>query len=405
MAGIFAFLILLMNAFPVVVLAQPYVPNLGGETYQAPQMQAPDLQAPQWEMPNLEAPQWEVPNLEPPPGSPPVLESPNSTTPNLQPPAGNVPGLQTPNGTAPALGPPNSTVPNLENPGGTVPDLQAQGGAQPSQTPGIEAPSIQPPNSTPPALDGGSLESVPFGETVGYKAMELTFKDIFGGTLGYSAGLLESGTVTAGQGAGGYAHFLFQVGLKGLDISVQGSKWADLTGGALDIYGAKGAYDSYKFVSQLNPSSVLGGVNTQRSVTNGLQGAAGAANTVRVPGIVAGLNAGVAAIALPFDVYNTFTQFGQAYNPNLSQSQQNEKFVDGVGSLGSSLMDAGIIAAVIPGGQTVAAALVITGGVLWGGSRLVKWINKGTGGALEKGINWVREGIGNAVGWVKSIFS
>ncbi|TRY22285.1 hypothetical protein FOI68_22595 [Brevibacillus sp. LEMMJ03] len=238
-----------------------------------------------------------------------------------------------------------------------------------------------------------------------YKMLELSFKDVIGGTLSYSAGLLEGGTVTAGQGGAGYASFLFQLGLKGLDIGLQDTPYGNVTGIAVDGFGAKGAYDSYKFVTQLNGNSMFGGVNAQRSFSNGVQGVTGAAGAVRVPGIVTGLNVGVAAISLPFDMYNTFSQFRQAYDSRLGEDKQNEKFVDGIGSLGSTFMDAGIIASVIPGGQTVAVVLVVTGGVLWAGSRLVKWANKASGGALNRGISTVREGIGKAVGWMKSIFS
>lgn len=407
LAGIFALLILLVNVFPVVVLAQPYVPSLGGGTYQAPQLQAPDLQAPQRETPQLEAPRWEVPDLEPPPGSPPVLQTPQGDTPHLQPPAGSLPGLQAPSGTVPAWESPGGRVPALQPPGGSVPGLQAPDGSAPSPTPGAGVPGLQPPGSNPPSLNpnGGSPGSEPFGETLAYKMLELSFKDVIGGTLSYSAGLLEGGTVTAGQGGAGYASFLFQLGLKGLDIGLQDTPYGNLTGLALDGLGAKGAYDSYKFIVQRNTTSMLGGISAQRSISNSVQGVTGAAGAVRVPGIVTGLNVGVAAISLPFDMYNTVSQFRQAYDSRLGEDKQNEKFVDGIGSLGSTFMDAGIIASVIPGGQPIAVALVVTGGVLWAGSRLVKWSNKASGGALSKGISSVRKGIGKAIGWMKSIFS
>lgn len=406
LAGIFALLVLLMNAFPVVVLAQPYVPNLGGGAYQVPQLQAPD-----WETPQLEAPQWEVPDLEPPPVSPPVLETPNGEIPHLQPPAGSLPGLQAPNGTVPALETPDGRVPALQPPGGSVPDLQAPDGSSPSPTSGAEVPGLQPPSSNPPTLNpnGGSAGSEPFGETLAYKMLELSFKDVIGGTLSYSAGLLESGTVTAGQSGARYANFLFQLTLKGADIGLQDTPYGNLTGLALDGFGAKGAYDSYKFIAQQNANILANSVNANRSFSNAVQGVTGATVAVRVPAIVTGLNVGVAAISLPFDMFHTISQFDQAYDSRSGEEKQNEKFVDGIGSLGSTMIDAGIIASVIPGGQTVAAVLVVTGGVLWAGSRLVKWANKATGGALSKGISTVRKGIGEAVGkavgWMKSIFS
>ncbi|MDH4617363.1 hypothetical protein [Brevibacillus sp. AY1] len=385
LAGIFALFILLMQVFPMIVLAE-------GATLQAPSMQvphyqAPDLKAPDGKTPSLEGVQWEVPDLEPPPGSLPQLETPNYQAPDLQPSGGSMPSLQSPDSQAPGLTPPNGSGPVLQTPGGNG----STGGS--SNNGG--APQLQPPSLNP----NGNADDKPFGETLGYKMMELSFKDVVGDTLSYTADLLKEGEVSAGGGAGGYAKVLFTLGLKGLDIGLQGTDYENYTGGALDLLGAKGAYDGYKFVVQQSASSLAGGVNAQRSITNTVQGASGA---VRVPGIVSGLNAGVAAISLPFDAYNTYTSFGQAFDPKLSEDKQNEKFVDGVGSLGSTLMDAGIIASVIPGGQTVGTVLFVVGGVLWGGSKLVKWANKATGGAVTK---WIREKTSGAIGWVKSIFS
>lgn len=389
MASIFALFILLMQVFPMIVLAE--APTLQAPSMQVPQYQAPDLQAPDGKMPAMEGVQWEMPELEPPPGSIPGLETPNYQAPDLQQPGGSMPQLQVPGGQVPGLSPPNGSGPALQTPGGSGPGLQTPGGSGDSG--GV--PQLQ-----PPSLDSnGNTGSEPFGETLGYKLMELSLKDVVGDTLSYTADLLKEGEVSAGAGASGYANVLFTLGLKGLDIGLQGTGYENYTGGALDLLGAKGAYDGYKFVMQRGTTSLAGGLNAQRSITNTVQGASGA---VKLPGIVTGLNAGVAAISLPFDAYNTYTQFSQAFNPNLSADQQNEKFVDGVGGLGSTLMDAGIIASVIPGGQTVGTVLFVVGGVLWGGSKLAKWANKASGGAVTR---WIREKASGAVGWVKSIFS
>lgn len=386
LAGIFAFFILIMNLLPGTVLAATLpVPQLQAPNYQAPAYQAPNLQAPQWETPQLEAPQWENP----------PLEAPGWDTPNLQPPGGTPPQLQAPDGSVPALESPNGEVPQLQTPGGTLPQLQTPSGSMP----GLQTPNGSPPNLNPDPLSPPQPE--PFGETKGYDALKLTFKDVVGGTLGYSANLIEQGEVDLRGGAGGYGLFLLQLGVKGLDIGVKDTPWGNLTGLALDGFDGKGAYDAYQFILKQNPNALAGNVNAQRSFSNAAN-AANAANTVRVPGIVTGLNVGIAAISLPFDAYDMVTKFDQAFDPSLSEDKQNEKFVDGVGSLGSTLIDAGVIASVIPGGQAVAGVLVVSGVVLWGLSRLVKWSDKLSGGAVSRGI---REGVSKAVGWVKSIFA
>ena len=393
-AGIFAFIILLMNAFPVIVLAEGA--NLQPPTMQVPEYQAPDLQAPEWEIPKLDGVQWEVPQLEPPPGSVPQLEVPDWDTPQLQAPNGNTPQLQAPDSQAPALSAPNGSGPDLQAPGGSGSTTGSNGGGVPQLT--------------PPGLDPNTERPEPFGETLGYKAMELSFKDVIGDTLSYSADLLEQGQVSTGAGAGGYTKVLLTLGLKGMDISLQGSDYQNYTSGALDLMGAKGAYDNYKFVMQQGANTLAGGLNTQRSLTNGVQGAT---NAVRVPGLVTGLNVGVAAISLPFDAFNTYTSFSQINDPRLTPEQQGEKFLDGISNLGSTLMDGGVIASVIPGGQTVAVVLVTAGGVLWLGGKALKWIDKLADGKIGKwlkekttgAIDWAKDKVGDAIGWVKSIFS
>lgn len=338
--GTFAFFILLLHVLPGIVLAQ------------APSLPVPQLNAPNYKMPDLQAPQWETPQLEPP--------------------GGDIPQLR----------PPNSTIPSLQMPGTELPALEI---------PGSGVQKLDPAPLKPPSPE-------PFGETKGYDALKLSFKDVIGGTLGYSAALIEQGEVDLRTGGGKYGGFLLQLGLKGIDIGVKDTPWGNVTGLTLDGLDAKGIYDSYQFILKQNPNALAGNVNAQRSFSNAIN----AANTVRVPGIVSGLNVGIAAISLPFDVFDTVTKFDQAFDTSLSQDKQNEKFVDGVGSFGSTLIDAGIIASVIPGGQTVAGVLVVTGAVLWGLSRLVKWSDKLAGGAITRGI---REGVSKTVGWVKSIFA
>ncbi|QRG70431.1 hypothetical protein JNE38_03295 [Brevibacillus choshinensis] len=386
LAGTFAFFLLLLHCFPIIVMAESTlpVPNL-----QAPNYQPPDLQAPEWETPDLQAPEWETPKLESPQWDTPQLQAPNQGVPNLQAPNQGVPNLQAPNQGIPELNGPNWNIPELQ-----APNIQAPNG----QTPELQAPDRNVVPHQPADLSTDPQSPEPFSEKKEYDIMKLSIKDMMGGTLTYSADLIQQGEVDLRTGAGKYGFFLLQVGLKGVDIAAKDTPLGNVTSLTLDGLDAKGAYDSYRFVLQQNPLNTGANINTLGSFSN----AANAANQVRVPGLVAGLNVGVAAISLPFDTYETFSKFGQAFDSGLSEDKQNEKFVDGVGALGSTLMDAGVIASVIPGGQTVAGVLVITGGILWGVSKLVKWSDKLSKGAVSRGI---RDGIGKAVGWMKSIFS
>jgi hypothetical protein len=365
-AGIFALLILLMNVFPVVALARPYVPNLGGGTYDVPKLPVPDLQAPQWDVPKLEAPQWDVPKLEAPQWDVPQLDVPKLEAPRWDVPQLDVPKLEAPRWDVPDLQPRNGTIPTLKPPTIDVPDLRP--------------PNISVPDLTPHSLkqDGRSAKPQPFTETLAYKLAELSYKEIIGGTLNYSKELVERGTVTAGQAGASYGKVLFRVGVKGLDIALQDTPYSDLPGLTLDGLDAKGAYDSYKYVfKQINPP-------------------------LAAARVVAGLNVAVAFISLPFDGLNAASQLAQAYDPSLSEEERNEKFVDGIGNVGSSLMDVGVLLSAIPGGQAVAAAFFVTGAILWAGARLVKWYNKASGGALSKRISSVRKGIGKVLGWFSS---
>ncbi|MED4909197.1 hypothetical protein P9761_13320 [Brevibacillus centrosporus] len=380
LAGTFAFFLLLLQCFPVVVMAASSrlpVPDL-----QAPGYQPPDLQAPDWDTPNLEPPQWETPMLESPQWDTPKLQAPNQGVPNLQ--------------------APNQGIPELDGPDWNIPDLQAPHFKNPNvQVPDLQVPdrNVEPHQPTDLSTDPKAPE--PFSEKKEYDIMKLSIKDMMGGTMSYSADLIQQGEVDLRTGAGKYGFFLLQVGLKGVDIAAKDTPLGNVTSLTLDGLDGKAAYDSYRFVLQQNPLNTGANINTLGSFSNAAN-AANAANQVRVPGLVAGLNVGVAAISLPFDTYETFSKFGQAFDSSLSEDKQNEKFVDGVGALGSTLMDAGVIASVIPGGQTVAGVLVITGGILWGVSKLVKWSDKLSKGAVSRGI---RDGIGKAVGWMKSIFS
>lgn len=351
-AATFAFLILFMNLFPLVGMALPI--NYEAPQYEAPNWETPNIQAPNWEQPNLQVPNWEQPNPEAPNWNP-NLQAPNWEQPNLQ---------------APNVNQPNPQAPNVP-------------------VPNVQAPQVQPPSADPNSNE-------PFGESLGYGAIKWSFKDVIGGTLSYTSNLLMAGEVDMSAGVGGRGLFLFDLTVKGLDLAFKDNPYVKgYTGAGVDVLDGMNTWANYKYVLSQMPNS---------SFSNFLQGGqlTNSGNPVRVPGIVKGFNVGVAAISLPFDIVDTYTNFSGAFDPSNSEAEQNEKFVDGVGNFGSVLMDAGVIATVIPGMQTVAGVLFVTGAVLWGVSKLVKYADKLAGGAITNGI---RKGVGKVTGWVKSLFA
>jgi hypothetical protein len=82
--------------------------------------------------------------------------------------------------------------------------------------------------------------------------------------------------------------------------------------------------------------------------------------TPPVPGIVSKLNVGVAAVGTVMSGIDTFKSF------------KDGKTVDGIGNLGSTLMNAGVVAAAIPGVQAAAPFIIAGGAVLYGGAMVVK---------------------------------
>ncbi|OUQ89972.1 hypothetical protein B5G50_02090 [Brevibacillus brevis] len=371
-AATFAALILLMNLFPLVGLAASM--QYQGLQYEAPKWDQPKLESPQWEQINPQAPQWEQINPQAPdweklsPQAPnwdrtypqaPNWDQINPQAPDLQGPSVNYSSPQAPNATAP--------TPNVQMPA--------------SQNPGVD------PNS-----------SKPMTETLEYGAVKWTFKDVMGGTLAYSADLLMNGEVDMAAGLRGKGMFLGDLAIKGLDLAFKNTPYVNtVTGLGVDSLDGMSAWGNYQFVLAQLPNNSFRDIFQGGQLTNSAN-----PSGVRMPGIVKGLNVGVAAISLPFDIMDTVGTFGMAFDSSQNEATQNEKFVDGVGNFGSVLMDAGVIASVIPGGQAVGGVLVVTGAVLWGLSKLVKYADKLAGGAITRGI---RDGVGKAVGWVKSLFA
>lgn len=371
-AATFAALILLMNLFPLVGLAASI--QYQGLQFEAPKWDQPNLESPQWEQLNPQAPQWEQINPQAP-----DWEKLNPQVPNWDRTNPQAPNWDRINPQAPDLQGPNVNHSNPQAPNPTAP-----------------APNVQMPSSQQPGVDPDS--SKPMTETLEYGAVKWTFKDVMGGTLAYSANLLMNGEVDMAAGLRGKGLFLGDLAIKGLDLAFKNTPYVNtVTGLGVDSLDGMNAWANYQFVLAQLPNNSFRDIFQGGQLTNSAN-----PSGVRMPGIVKGLNVGVAAISLPFDIMDTVGSFGMAFDPSQSEATQNEKFVDGVGNFGSVLMDAGVIASVIPGGQAVGGVLVVTGAVLWGLSKLVKYADKLAGGAITRGI---RDGVGKAVGWVKSLFA
>ncbi|MFC8687272.1 hypothetical protein [Brevibacillus porteri] len=371
-AATFAFLILMMNLFPLVGLAASI--QYQGLQYEAPKWDQPNLESPQWEQLNPQAPQWEQTNPQAPDWEKLNPQAPNWDRTNPQ-----APNWDRINPQAPDLQGPSVNHSNPQAPNATAP-----------------APNVQMPASKQPGVDPDS--SKPMTETLEYGAVKWTFKDVMGGTLAYSADLLMNGEVDMAAGLRGKGLFLGDLAIKGLDLAFKNTPYVNtVTGLGVDSLDGMNAWANYQFVLAQLPNNSFRDIFQGGQLTNSAN-----PSGVRMPGIVKGLNVGVAAISLPFDIMDTIGSFGMAFDPSQNEATQNEKFVDGVGNFGSVLMDGGVIASVIPGGQAVGGVLVVTGAVLWGLSKLVKYADKLAGGAITRGI---RDGVGKAVGWVKSLFA
>lgn len=115
---------------------------------------------------------------------------------------------------------------------------------------------------------------------------------------------------------------------------------------------AKAMKDSWSTIS----NSKFGQLLSSRGVFNPTPPSV----TPPVPGIVSKLNVGLAAVGTvtsAIDVYHSY---------------QKGETVDMVGNIGSTLMNAGVVAAAIPGLQAAAPFIIAGGAVLYGGAMVVK---------------------------------
>ncbi|NRQ56233.1 hypothetical protein HP425_22820 [Brevibacillus sp. HD1.4A] len=273
--------------------------------------------------------QWETGEISPGEIQPGSLDVGNTRPGNVQP--GSVtPGNVNPGVIQPGSVSPGDTQPGNVNPGDTRPG---------SLTPG----STQPGSVTPGSLSGK-------GDSKAYDYVNWSINSAFGGSLSMVADMTE-GNVDPATFASMRSLFLVELGVKAIDIHLKDTSFDWVSGLPVDGFDAASAWMNFKFI---------------KDTASGLQ----------VTGLVKGLNVATAGISLVFDSIDTFTNFQDAFDSGNSQSERIDYAIDGTGSFGSTLMDAGVIAAMIPGGQTAAVVLVSVGGVLWVGSKLAKWGRK-----------------------------
>ncbi|WP_148631295.1 hypothetical protein [Bacillus sp. E214] len=123
-------------------------------------------------------------------------------------------------------------------------------------------------------------------------------------------------------------------------------------------------------------------------------------------GMLSKLNVGAAGISTVFSTIDTVKNGISTYDSVKENGWRSAKTVaagaDTTASIGEVLMNSGVVAGAIPGGQLVGAYMVAGGAVLWGASKLVKGI---ADGSIKKGVKKVGEKIGSMFNSIKGVFS
>ncbi|MBS4175850.1 hypothetical protein [Bacillus sp. FJAT-49736] len=158
--------------------------------------------------------------------------------------------------------------------------------------------------------------------------------------------------------------------------------------------------DSIHFLNQLkrNPASLRGIINPSNYSNIGSAIADGYRNFKGMSALSKAnvVTAGVGAVFAGYDTYKSIKDFG-------GSKDKVSAGADIASNLGSFLMDAGTVAAVIPGGQVVAGAVVAAGAVLWIGGKLVKH-RKTIIKAITHPIKTVKDTFSKTWGKLKGVF-
>ncbi|WP_432775983.1 hypothetical protein AAFJ72_02895 [Brevibacillus gelatini] len=328
-AAIVALFILMMNLFPFAAFV--HAESLAPGDVRPGAVQPGEIRPGNISPNNIQPGnfQWETGEISPGEIEPGSLDAGNMR------PGGVQPGNVTPGNVNPGVYQPGSVNPGDTQPGNVNPGDMHPGSLTPGNT--------QPGSVTPGGYSGK-------GDSKAYDYVNWSINEAFGGSLGLAADLAE-GNVDPATFATMRSLFLVELGVKAIDIHLKDTSYDWLSGLPVDGFDAASAVMNFKFI---------------KDTASGLQ----------VTGLVKGLNVATAGIGLVFDSIDTFTNFRDAFDSSNSKDERVDSFIDGTGSFGSTLMDAGVIAAMVPGGQTVGLVLVSIGGVLWVGSKLTRWGRK-----------------------------
>ncbi|WP_067724809.1 hypothetical protein [Oceanobacillus damuensis] len=252
----------------------------------------------------------------------------------------------------------------------------------------------QPIPDLPKGYDIGKyiVKDVVLGQ-VNYVGDVLTYENMT--SLGYDAKMNYGGSLYKG------------LLLNGIKLSINDKTLFDIydTGTHIaDGYSAVQDYQTARNLSNITTSgsALADAANTVSNVTP----SAGAV------GAISKLNIGAAAIGTGIAAFETGYKTGQAYNVLTSDASGAEKtsaVADATGSLGDTLMNAGVVASAIPGGQAVGAGMVAVGAGIWVVSKGVKLFAENWKGDLGSTTKSIVNKAGNKVkdgwNWLKGKFS
>ncbi|MBO8164391.1 MAG: hypothetical protein H0Z34_11825 [Brevibacillus sp.] len=378
-AGTFAFLIILMNVFPLVAFAEV---NL-----EAPQYQVPDLKAPEWNVPEINGLEWETPDLQAPEWDIPELNAPQADQPQLLVPDWDTPHFETPKSQLPELQVPHILPPNLEAPTyGAVPN---------SRNPELKIPDNQFPELNAPALDH-SYDANKKGPTT-LDALKAT-----AGILNHTVAFTETLSAPDFDPSTLKNNLLNLKGRQFLEIYKLASKGnepfefsADLADTGLKIYDA---FDASRYFNNAR-DAVGSGYQRFGQGTNNLKIWFSKSSSLNLD--VPKANPYLGAVGLGLSVYET-AQHIDAYHSAKNDQEKTEAVINTVGSVGDSMTNVGMMISrvPIPAVQAAAGVLIIAGTVLSVGSMVARWANSKTGRKVIKGtVDTVKKGFRKVKSW------
>ncbi|MFS0554929.1 hypothetical protein [Brevibacillus sp. 179-C9.3 HS] len=343
-ASIIALLILVMNLLPFATLvhAESLAPGaINPGDVNPGQVDSGDIR-PNFQHGNY---QWDTGGIVPGEIQPEAIDPGSLNSGEVQPGSVNPGEFQSgevdPGNVNPGKVGPGSVNPGNTQPGSVTTDVTT-GNPQPGQ---VTTGDPNPGNIGPGSPEGGK------DNDTAYDYINWTFKSVFGGTLNYTAGLLETNVNSVPNLLQSKGMFLGELGTKMLDIHLKDTPLAWISAFPVDGFDAFAAAANFKFVKDMGSG-------------------------VPVTGLIKGLNVATAGISLVFDGYDTFTNFRDAFDSGKSGDERFDSFVKGTGSFGSTLIDAAVISAIVPGGQTVAIVLLSVGAGLWVASKLTEWAKR-----------------------------